>query len=128
MSNDNYDSEALLYENNFVSREDLKDLTELEKEEFIKEYNKLNKGKDKIKEKPKLVVPDVITTYKRNVIDIDSAYRDKVFYPNANSFSYFFPISFNNIVSIKMIKSIFPNTDNVIKSGINKRRYTHHRL
>lgn len=123
MSNDNYDSEALLYENTFVSKEDLKDLTEKEREEFINEYNKIYKDKEKKKKDTTLTVPPIVTTYRRNVIDIDSAYRDKVFYPNANSFSYVFPFYFNNIISIKMIKSIFPNTDNVIKAGINNKIY-----
>lgn len=58
----------------------------------------------------------IIATYKKRMVQIDSSLRDKKRYPNSNQFKITLPTVFNNVVSLNLTGSIFPNTDNVIKS------------
>lgn len=113
--NQQYDSESLLYKNVFISPEDLKDLSPSEQEKFISEYTKYLANNPNKKVPQKVVAPQKIETYQRSVIVIDSKYRNTKIYANSNDFIYDFPRKYTNIVSIKLIGSIIPNTDSVIK-------------
>lgn len=115
--NQQYDSESLLYKNVFISPEDLEDLTPQEQEKFIAEYTKYLSSNPNKKTNQKVSIPKKIETYQRSVIVIDSKYRNTKIYDNPNDFIYNFPRKYTNIASIKLIGSIIPNTDSVIKQN-----------
>lgn len=53
---------------------------------------------------------------KKTTLMIDSSQRDKVLYPNINSFKATFSKTFKNVKEISLVSSAFPNTDQVIKN------------
>lgn len=119
---DLYNDEALLYENKFITPEDVEDLTEEEKELFIRSFKSklsLNRNDNNTANNNESVLnqilPKKISTYRSSVLVIDSKYRNKKIYPQGNDFIYDFPRKFTNIASINLIKTIIPNTDSVIK-------------
>lgn len=112
-----YNSESLLYKNNFIDPADVEDMTYEEKQRFIELMvsKKNNEDKDE-KVETDDILPKRIEIEKKQAVIIDSQYRNTKLYPDINSFTYDFKKSFNNIISIRLIKSIFPNTDSVIKN------------
>lgn len=111
-----YDSESLLYKNVFIPPEDLEDLTPEEQEEFIKYFKKYVKTKDDTEKADLSKMPiKKVTSYRRSVVLIDSKFRNKQLYPKQNNFVFTFPRKYNNVASIKLIQTIIPNTDSVIK-------------
>jgi hypothetical protein len=129
MAESPYNEESLLYSNIFIDPTELEDLKEEEKEIFIREYSKklkeqeIKKRKENIeklkKEKenrnPYDLLPKKKLIEKREVVIIDSKYRDIKKYPLPNQFEYQFEKSYTNVKSIRLISSCFPNTTSVIK-------------
>lgn len=112
-----YNSENLLYKNNFIDEADLEEYTSEEKQRFIELMTSKRREEEKIKTvEVNDILPKRIEIQKKQSIIIDSNYRNKKLYPDPNSFTYNFKNSFNNVTSIKLIKTVFPNTDSVIKN------------
>lgn len=59
---------------------------------------------------------NVIQRYKKNIVCIDSSFRDQNMYPNVSSFKSFLGNSFKNVVKIKLVSSQIPNVEEVIKN------------
>lgn len=104
-----YSSDELLYGNQFIDPVDIQDMTYDEQQNFIKNLEKQILPKNK---NP----PKKIQRFQKNIVIIDSFNRNKSLYPNQNSFVYDFEKGFDNVQSIKLVMSVFPNTDNVIKN------------
>ena len=60
---------------------------------------------------------------RRTVVSIDSRNRNKEIFPRVNKFSAFLGKTFKNVKSIKLMTTEFPNTEGVIKSGVNNKVY-----
>lgn len=56
------------------------------------------------------------TKKRTTIVSIDSKSRNKTTYPSANSFEIELPRTFNNIKSMKLAQTEFPNTDAVINT------------
>jgi hypothetical protein len=127
-----YDTDSILYNNIFVDPADLEDLTEDEKQVFIQKYKErlaeetkqkqidefkeAEKRRKERMEKEALEKPKRVQIPKKSVEIIDSTFRNIKKYSKQNTFKYDFTKSFSNIHSIRLISSVFPNTDSVIKN------------
>lgn len=60
---------------------------------------------------------------KKTVVAIDSRDRNKNIYPFVNNFKSYLGRTFRNIKSIKLISTEFPNTEGVIRTGVNNKIY-----
>lgn len=56
---------------------------------------------------------------KTNIVPINSKFRNKKLYPDANNFKISLGKTFNNVERIELVSSIFPNCDHVIKGSEN---------
>ncbi len=58
----------------------------------------------------------VVQRLKKNIVCIDSKFRDKSVYPNSNNFKAFLGRSFKNVVKIRVASTQIPNVEEAIKN------------
>lgn len=108
----NEDPEDLLYSNTFTETVVDKDLTDIEKQEFIDYYKQKNTKKRITTKEPE---DNIIKIEQTSIVDIDSANRDISAYPDIAEFSVSFGKTFYNVKSVELISSVIPNTDQCIR-------------
>jgi len=105
-------SESTLFTNKFLSSSKQKDVPLLQQQEFNKWYQKVEHNKKT------LVKPDnKDTVLKKTVVCIDSAFRDKNFFPQQNHFITYLGKTFYNVKEVKLVSTEIPNTDQVIRES-----------
>ncbi len=57
----------------------------------------------------------VIQRFDKEIVSIDSRFRDTLEYPNSNNFKSYLGKSFKNVIKIKLISTQIPNVEQVIK-------------
>ena len=100
-------SENNLLTNKFLQRTPLKDASQRQKEQFKHQYTPQH---IQIKQEfPKVLYE------KKTIVNIDSSFRDKNFYPSQDKFKTYLGRNFENVVQVKLVSTEIPNTDQVIK-------------
>jgi len=57
----------------------------------------------------------VVLRKQSSIVPLNSKYRDRNRFPNANNIIYDLPRNYSNVAKIELVGSIFPNVDHVIK-------------
>lgn len=101
-------SEHVLFTNKFLKRTPQNDTSEYQKLQF-KEYYKQPVFKTEDEYQKKIYE-------KKTIVNIDSGFRDKNFYPLQNYFQTYLGKTFYNVTQVKLVSTEIPNTDQVIKN------------
>ena len=107
-------SENKLFDVNFLKKISSGNIDSVQKQNFTKRYEELNKNElnKKIEIKNNRET-DIV--YRTSILSIDSRIRDTTKYPYANDFEAPFGRVYNNISQIELVSSEIPNSDQVIR-------------
>jgi hypothetical protein len=100
-------SENVLFTNKFLKRTSQKETSNYDKVQFKQHYKQPDIVPKKQYEK------DVYE--KKTIVNIDSGFRDKNFYPLQNYFQTYLGKTFYNVTQVRLVSTEIPNTDQVIK-------------
>jgi hypothetical protein len=105
-------SENSLFNNKFLKRAPQNTPTQYQKQQFKKFYDNTNAS---IQETlPKKEYANEVYE-KKTIVNIDSEFRDKNFYPLQNYFQTYLGKTFYNVSQVRLVSTEIPNTDQVIK-------------
>lgn len=128
VSINNVDEFKRYYEEELKKKDDRKINAKLNEISLLNTNNNSGNDENNIYQNPTLISSQAINDNKNiirklkhieTLVSVDSRDRDKLLYPNANSFSIFLNKTFRNVKEIELVSIEFPNTDAVINSGNN---------